>query len=339
MKRKLLAILAAMSIIAAAVPTVSMADEGALAQNIDVADVLYYKTVSSLKYGPVYYLNETEISYDDWVSFTWTPRHEEIPGIYIFVHDDEKACNVNLYNMTDSLLAEWVANGMIPSNTALIKMYLLNPLLPRLTDISPLAELPQLEWLNASKQNISDLSPLAKLTNLTDLILFDNPVNDISPLSGLPNLQRLSLSGGSISDLSPLSKVKSLKVLDLDNCQITDVSPLAELPKLWYVHLFDNPELDLKTLRALKHIDFVIWEGNPNEPNSQQLTKAFMKYGEPTMADALAILRYCVNLPSVLDESDYAFAAACIVSENEPGLADALQIMRYCVKMPSVFDE
>ncbi|MCL1832129.1 MAG: hypothetical protein FWG45_04360 [Oscillospiraceae bacterium] len=59
----------------------------------------------------------------------------------------------------------------------------------------------------------------------------------------------------------------------------------------------------------------------------------------PIMSTALQILRYVVGMPSVLDESEEAFRAACIVSEEEPGLADALQVLRYITLLPSVFDD
>jgi hypothetical protein len=57
-----------------------------------------------------------------------------------------------------------------------------------------------------------------------------------------------------------------------------------------------------------------------------------------TVQDALAILRYTVGLPSILDICPDAYAAALIVSEDTPGVRDALQILRSVVGLSSVLD-
>ena len=58
--------------------------------------------------------------------------------------------------------------------------------------------------MGLSYNSISDISPIAELTNLEALYLGNNPISDISPLAGLNELRELSLDNNSISDLSPL---------------------------------------------------------------------------------------------------------------------------------------
>ena len=69
---------------------------------------------------------------------------------------------------------------------------------------------------------VSDLSPLADLKNLQRLVLYDTPVSDLSPLAELKNLRYLDLSSTQVSDLSPLAELKSLEQLHLNNTPVSD---------------------------------------------------------------------------------------------------------------------
>ena len=96
-------------------------------------------------------------------------------------------------------------------------------------DLSPVAGLTKLEYLEVSGAEISDLTPVAGLTNLTVLRLHVNNISDLSPLAGLTELNRLEIGGNNISDLSPLASLTNLKWLRIDNNQISDLSPLDGL--------------------------------------------------------------------------------------------------------------
>ena len=52
----------------------------------------------------------------------------------------------------------------------------------KITDISPVAGLTALTWLNLNNDQIIDINPVAGLTALTELHLDDNQITDISPL-------------------------------------------------------------------------------------------------------------------------------------------------------------
>ena len=64
----------------------------------------------------------------------------------------------------------------------------------KVTDISPLAELMDLEYVELFLQNITDISPLANHTKLLDLNLCHNDITDLSPLYSCTNLERLHIS-------------------------------------------------------------------------------------------------------------------------------------------------
>ena len=96
-----------------------------------------------------------------------------------------------------------------------------------ISDISPLAGLNNLIWLELHNNSISDLSPLKGLNNPLWLELSDNSISDISPLAGLTSLIILGLSGNSISDISPVAGLINLIELSLENNSISDISPLV----------------------------------------------------------------------------------------------------------------
>jgi len=76
-----------------------------------------------------------------------------------------------------------------------------------ITDISPLANLTQLERVWISNNLISDLSPLSGLEKLSYLAVDDNIVSDVSPIAGLTNLKHLQISDNPIKDYTPLSNI------------------------------------------------------------------------------------------------------------------------------------
>ena len=83
------------------------------------------------------------------------------------------------------------------------------------SDLSPLAELKNLEWLSLRNTQVSDLSPLAELKNLEWLYHQNTQVSDLSPLAELKNLEELWLIGTPVSD----KQVQKLRVA-LPNCNI-----------------------------------------------------------------------------------------------------------------------
>lgn len=62
------------------------------------------------------------------------------------------------------------------------------------TDISPLAELMELEYIELFMQDITDISALANHTKLLDLNLCHNNITDLSPLYSCTSLERLHIS-------------------------------------------------------------------------------------------------------------------------------------------------
>jgi len=100
-----------------------------------------------------------------------------------------------------------------------------------LKDISPLADLQNLEDLNLGFQFvISDLSPLKNLTNLKKIDLHSLQISDISIISNLEKLEELDISFNQIRDIACLKNLKNLEKLRLS-------IEYLSYPPIWLVYL------------------------------------------------------------------------------------------------------
>ena len=74
-----------------------------------------------------------------------------------------------------------------------------------ISNISILSVLTKLKFqLDISRNQIADISPLADLTQIEHLALNDNQINDISVMVYLINLNYLQLYSNQIKDITPL---------------------------------------------------------------------------------------------------------------------------------------
>ena len=79
-------------------------------------------------------------------------------------------------------------------------------------------------------RGITDLTPLAQLPNLEELWLADNRVSDLLPLAGLAKLTSLDLQNNRVTDLTPLHALKQLRNLILKDNPAT-AAEIARLQK------------------------------------------------------------------------------------------------------------
>lgn len=130
------------------------------------------------------------------------------------------------------------------------------------TDISPLCELTELQWLQLWSTSVTDLSPLAKLTKLKRLELGCCRVNDITPLASLTKLETLSLFDCS-AGLVALENLTSLKTLCLET-DSTNLSALAKLMSLEDLMLMGDAITDLSELASLTKLEKLSLGGPPD---------------------------------------------------------------------------
>lgn len=111
--------------------------------------------------------------------------------------------------------------------------------------IEPLGRLTGLTGLHIQSNKISDISALQGLKNLQLLEMSDNDIKDIKPLGSLVNLRSLGAYHNKIADLKPLASCKNLWTLVLSENAITDLNEirylLQQVPGLTDIYLQGNP--------------------------------------------------------------------------------------------------
>jgi hypothetical protein len=106
---------------------------------------------------------------------------------------------------------------------------------------------PQLIRLDLSGKVIEELSPVANLTELEALYLANTQLQDIAPLTALDKLRVLDVSYNQIVAIAPLAEMPTLRWLSLAFNPLTDLSPLGAIYQPWRQ---DDPwqRLDLRGL-------------------------------------------------------------------------------------------
>lgn len=124
----------------------------------------------------------------------------------------------------------------------------------QVVDISPLAELKNLEVVDIKNNPVMDISSLGELKFLKRTTLFDTRITDLSPLSGCPmlseldagklpvqspaafagfdGLQRLSLSETTLDTLDGIEALTQLESFEVEGVIDGDLAPLLSLPQL-----------------------------------------------------------------------------------------------------------
>ncbi len=121
-----------------------------------------------------------------------------------------------------------------------------------IADVSPLAGLNRLVWLNLGGNQIVDIGPLSQLTGLRTAILYGNRIADVSPLTGLGNLTLLDLDGNEITDAGPVANLTRLRWLNLSNNRVAGTLALAQMTVL------ENLQLERTGLTELPEMSDMI---------------------------------------------------------------------------------
>ena len=180
----------------------------------------------------------------------------------------------------------------------------------RISDLTPLENLKELQRLRLSGNQIKDISPLSVLDDLWELELDYNQIEDVSALEGLHNLEILWIDGNRVADIDPLCTLVNLRELYMDHNTISDLSPLYGLSSLETIVL---DEIDAQEIEDLQdHLpDTYLWRISGEETEVERNTD---KTGEtPTSAEEEE------NNPEPL-EMDLADLDWFNASDNEGGL-------------------
>ena len=86
----------------------------------------------------------------------------------------------------------------------------------RIYDVSPLANINQLEVLALGENFLTDVSPLASLTKLKDCHLYFNHVTDLSPFLKLGNLERIDAQSNPLAAATISVHIPALEILGIE---------------------------------------------------------------------------------------------------------------------------
>ncbi len=122
---------------------------------------------------------------------------------------------------------------------------------------------------------LTDISLLAEMTNLETLIVRDNLITDLAPLGSLSKLRQLDISLNPIQDrtLSDLAPLTQLKHLNIRQTGINDIAVVAGFTQLEYLNIHSNIDLiDLAPIASLVELRTLIMRNVPMRDNLQHFT-------------------------------------------------------------------
>ena len=108
-----------------------------------------------------------------------------------------------------------------------------------LRDLTPLADLPELRWLDVSQTNVQSLEPIRSCTQLQVLVLTLTAVESLEPLEACVHLWFLQIDNTRVKNLKPLAHCPKLKTLSMRETLIQDIGVLEQCRELWRVDLLN----------------------------------------------------------------------------------------------------
>ena len=146
-----------------------------------------------------------------------------------------------------------------------------------LTDISPIENLTQLEYIDLRENpELTDLSCLSGMVNLTEFDFYGSPVENLSFMAGMTKLETIEISGVKPEDaewLSGMTQAKKLYFNSNDN-YLTDLSFLQGMTNLQELNIQGNfDSMDLTPLSGLTGLTrLTIYSSDSNTAGATDLT-------------------------------------------------------------------
>lgn len=109
-----------------------------------------------------------------------------------------------------------------------------------ITDVSPIKNFKDVEYLSLLYNKIEDISPLFPLPKLEIAYLGGNQIKDITPINGSSRLEKLILYSNPIEDINLLNDLINLQELYCQDLKITNVNFIEKFVNLVEVDFHDN---------------------------------------------------------------------------------------------------
>ncbi len=182
------------------------------------------------------------------------PLVEQAVRVMLDKADGEPIEQDDLFNMTQIWICGDKAAKSGEEYAALIKSWANRDGTVRNGAIHTLEDLTQLKNLvevQISVQEIEDLSPLAALERVEYIDIRHNPVKDLTPLQNAQALTELCAFGTLADEYSPLVACPRLQIIDAGGTPIASLSQFADIPSL--THLYFKKTV-LPTLMGIEQL-------------------------------------------------------------------------------------
>jgi serine/threonine protein kinase len=170
-----------------------------------------------------------------------------------------------------------IRNGGIRSVQDLTKLKHLKIIriaLQDVSDLSPLANLPSLEFIDLNHNPIEDITPLASLYSLRELCVFDSRVSDCSALSSCPLLETIDAGKTRVTSLEAFAEITGLKCLKLRNASLATLDGIGALSGLEQLELTAVRDGNLAPLLTLPLLNEVFLSESLREEAARDLPDA-----------------------------------------------------------------
>jgi len=185
-----------------------------------------------------------------------------VTNLYIFGSEVVAKTEEEMNSAADKLFAENnMKTGPIKSLADLEKMPNLQKVaiaMQQVSDLTPLASLPQLQIVIVKNNPIEDISPLCGLKHLERLSLFDSLVDDFTPLVDCPKMMDLDAGGTLARTPAAFAGLDSLTRLNLYKLTLDTLDGIDQLPRLQFIELGGVVNGDLSPLLALTELETVL---------------------------------------------------------------------------------
>lgn len=123
-----------------------------------------------------------------------------------------------------------------------------------LKDISALAGLTKLKYLNFSDNAVTDISALKDLSALEDLVMNSNGVESIDAIAKATELKNLYVADNKLADISALKNCTKLEVFSAADNKIKDISALGKCVALTDIYVSSNEVGNIGDLSKLENL-------------------------------------------------------------------------------------